>query len=51
MSKTVSTVDNVDTPDGQIAAALALVEQVLTKKAGHYGLAGGATSMLPKSPQ
>jgi hypothetical protein len=50
MSKTVSTVDNVDTPDGQIAAALALVEQLLTKKAGHYGLAGGATSMLPKSP-
>lgn len=48
LSKTISTVDNVSTPQGQVAVALALNEQVVGHKAGHYGLAGGATSLLPK---
>lgn len=47
LSKTVSTVDNVDSPVGQIATVLALHEQILATKAGHYGLAAGAASMLP----
>jgi hypothetical protein len=48
LSKSVSTVDNVATPQGRVAAVLALAEQMSTNKAGHYGLAGGATSILPK---
>jgi hypothetical protein len=51
LSKSASTVDNVDTPQGQVAAVLALAEQLLSKKSGHYGLAGGATSLLPKLQQ
>jgi hypothetical protein len=51
LSKSASTVDNVDTPQGQVAAVLALAEQLTSKKAGHYGLAGGASSLLPKLPQ
>lgn len=51
LSKSVSTVDNIDTPQGQIAAVLALNEQIVTGKAGHYGLASSATSLLPKMPQ
>ena len=38
LTKTVSTVDNIDTPQGQIAAVLALNEQIVTGTAGHYGL-------------
>jgi hypothetical protein len=50
LSKTVSTVDNVSTVEGQVAAVLALNEQ-LQGKAGHYGQASSATSLLPKGPQ
>ncbi len=49
LSKTVSTVDNINTPQGRIAATLALNEQ-LGGKAGHYGNASSASAMLPKQP-
>jgi hypothetical protein len=48
LAKTVATVDNVTTPDGQVAVPLALAEFVTTNKPGHYGVAGGASAMLPK---
>jgi hypothetical protein len=50
LSKTVSTVDNINTPQGQIAAALALTEQIDYGKTGHYGVASSATSLLPTLP-
>jgi hypothetical protein len=48
LSKTVSTVDNVATPYGQVATSLAVDERLSQNKAGHYGVAGGATALLPK---
>jgi hypothetical protein len=51
LSKTVSTVDNVDTPEGRVAAVLALNERLFYNKTGHYGLASSATSLLPKWPE
>jgi hypothetical protein len=48
MQKTVSTVDNLATPQGRVAVALAVNEQLVLNRAGQYGLAGGATGMLPK---
>jgi hypothetical protein len=48
LNKTVSTVDNADTPQGQIALVLAVNEQLVDKRAGHYGVSSSATSMLPK---
>jgi copper transport outer membrane protein MctB len=51
LSKTVSTVDNVDTAEGQVAAVLALNEQLVFGKTGHYGTTSSATSLLPKWPE
>jgi hypothetical protein len=51
LDKSVSTVDNIDTPQGRIAAVLALNEQIVYTRAGHYGLASSATSMLPQLPE
>jgi hypothetical protein len=52
LSKTTSTVDNDNTPQGLIAVTLALNEQVVYGKTGHYGLASSATGgLLPKLPQ
>jgi hypothetical protein len=48
LSKTISTVDNVATPAGRIATTLAVVEQVVFSKTGHYGSSGSASSWLPK---
>ena len=48
LSKTASTVDNDNTPQGLIAVTLALNEQVVFGKTGHYGLASSATGLLPK---
>lgn len=48
LSKTVSTIDNINTPEGQIAAALALNEQMVLGKTGHYGTSSSASSTLPK---
>jgi hypothetical protein len=49
LSKPVSTVDNGGSPQGRAAVLLALAEQV-EGRSGHYGVGGGATSLLPKSP-
>jgi hypothetical protein len=51
LSKTVGTVDNVTTPDGQVCVPLALAEYLTTTKPGHYGVAGGSAGMLPKPPK
>ncbi|HEY1484739.1 MAG TPA: copper transporter [Micromonosporaceae bacterium] len=51
LSRTVSTVDNVETVEGQVAAVLALNEQLIYNKTGHYGQASSATSLLPKWPE
>lgn len=48
--KTISTVDNVTTVQGQLATALTLVERVVDNKVGQYGLQQGASSMVPKVP-
>jgi hypothetical protein len=50
LSKSVSTVDDVDTPQGRIAATLALYEQLVFARTGHYGIASSASSLLPKLP-
>jgi Copper transport outer membrane protein, MctB len=52
LSKTVSTVDNVASPQGTVAAALALALQFSgSGKAGQYGTGAGASSMLPKQDE
>jgi outer membrane murein-binding lipoprotein Lpp len=50
LSKTISTVDNLATPQGQIATVLALYEQLVEHKAGHYGLDSGASALVPPKP-
>jgi outer membrane murein-binding lipoprotein Lpp len=50
LSKTISTVDNLATPQGQITTVLALAEQLVQHKAGHYGLDSGATALVPPKP-
>jgi Copper transport outer membrane protein, MctB len=50
LAKTIATVDNVNTPDGQVAVPLALAEFLTSTKPGHYGVGGGASAMLPKQP-
>jgi hypothetical protein len=47
LTKTISTVDNVATPQGRVVAALALAEQI-AGGSGHYGIGDGAASLLPK---
>ena len=47
LSKTVSTVDNVSTPQGRVVIGLALAEQ-LDSHTGHYGIGAGATALMPK---
>jgi hypothetical protein len=47
--KSISTVDNVSTEQGQLATALAVVERVVAGKVGQYGLSAGATSQVPKA--
>lgn len=45
----VATVDDVDETAGRAAVAFA-VEQLGTGKAGHYGIAPGATRQIPEAP-
>ncbi|GII23154.1 copper transporter [Planosporangium mesophilum] len=47
LTKTISTVDNIATPQGRVIAALAMAEQ-LAGGAGHYGIGDGAVSLVPK---
>lgn len=55
LNKTISTVDNVNTQQGRVAAALALAEQLRPgavageQKAGHYGI--DAATLMPKMPE
>lgn len=51
LAKTISTVDNANTLQGQVVTALAAIEQIINKKAGQYGLGTGVTSLLPKLPK
>jgi hypothetical protein len=46
--RTISTVDNGSTTQGQVATALAVAERVVQGKVGQYGLSAGATSLVPK---
>jgi hypothetical protein len=46
--KTISTVDNASTTQGQLATALTMVERLTQDKVGQYGLNAGATSLVPK---
>jgi hypothetical protein len=49
LQKTVSTVDDLAAPQGQVALVLAVDEQLMPGRvAGHYGEGGGATSMVPQ---
>ncbi|MEV4280298.1 copper transporter [Actinoplanes xinjiangensis] len=45
----ISTVDNVNTVQGQVTTALVAVERVVQNKVGQYGLAAGATSIVPSA--
>jgi hypothetical protein len=47
--KEISTVDNVSTVQGQVATALVTIERLVQNKVGQYGLAAGATSIVPSA--
>ena len=51
LSQTISTVDDANTTQGQVASGAAMVQQITAKKSGQYGLGAGATSLLPKRPE
>ncbi|WFE48911.1 copper transporter [Micromonospora sp. WMMD1155] len=52
LAQTISTVDNANTGQGQFVSALALVQQLVEKKAGQYGVGDNAASgLLPRLPQ
>ncbi|MCP2328638.1 hypothetical protein HDA40_007145 [Hamadaea flava] len=48
--KSVSTVDDVNTAQGQVVSALATWEQLVVGKTGQYGVGSGATTLMPKMP-
>ena len=48
--KTISTVDNVSTTQGQLATALTTVERLVQGKIGQYGLSAGATVRWCRRP-
>jgi hypothetical protein len=48
--KQISTVDNASTVQGQLATALTLVERLAQGKVGQYGVAAGASSLVPPMP-
>jgi Copper transport outer membrane protein, MctB len=47
--KSISTVDNGSTTQGQLATALAVIERVVQGRVGQYGVSAGATSQVPKA--
>jgi hypothetical protein len=47
--KTISTVDNASSTQGQLTTALTVVERVVADKVGQYGVAAGAASLVPKA--
>jgi hypothetical protein len=48
--KSISTVDNGSTTQGQVATAMAVVERVVQGRVGQYGVSAGSTSQVPKAP-
>jgi hypothetical protein len=50
LSKTISTQDNVATPQGQMGAIYTLAQLLVQHKAGHYGLDAGASALVPPKP-
>jgi hypothetical protein len=42
-------VDNASSTQGQLTTALTVVERVVGGKVGQYGVAAGATSLVPKA--
>lgn len=46
--KTISTVDDAPTAQGQVVTALTVWEQLTQGKVGQYGVGAGATSLMPK---
>lgn len=48
--KSVSTVDDAATAQGQVVSALACWEQLVLSQTGQYGVGSGATSLMPKMP-
>lgn len=50
LSARITTVDNAATPQGQVAAALAVAAHLATGQAGHYGTGSGAERLLPVKP-
>lgn len=49
--KTISTVDNASTVDGQVATAMAAVERIVQGRTGQYGLAPGSSGLVPQAAQ
>jgi cyclophilin family peptidyl-prolyl cis-trans isomerase len=47
--KSISTVDNASTVQGQVSTGMATVERVVQGKVGQYGTAAGASSLVPKT--
>ncbi|GAA2709831.1 MULTISPECIES: copper transporter [Actinoplanes] len=47
--KEISTVDNVSTVQGQVVTAMATHERLVLSRIGQYGLAAGATSVVPSA--
>jgi hypothetical protein len=47
--KSISTVDNGSTTQGQLATALAVIERVVQNRVGQYGVSAGATYQVPKA--
>jgi hypothetical protein len=44
----ISTVDNATTVEGQVATGMATVERMVQNRVGQYGLAAGASALVPK---
>ncbi len=51
LAQSISTIDNANTVMGQMVTTLALVQQLAERKAGQYGVADNAASLLPRLPQ
>ncbi|WP_020521760.1 copper transporter [Catelliglobosispora koreensis] len=48
LAKSISTVDNANTAQGQVATALAVQEQLVKNQVGHYGIGPKSSSLLPQ---
>jgi hypothetical protein len=47
--KSISTVDNASTTQGQLSTALAVAERLVQDQVGQYGLTAGASSLVPRT--